>query len=500
MSRAARDPIRTRIDANVFNYYRVPAEARIERCDPLALVSPDRLDLMARYVFVRQREQGWAVGWGTSIYRHLLESWNAEFRDGDGRKSSFTDYLRHFTALIDDVSLNGYDQARGLVPYTGNTVVDDAHRLATALYFNQPVDAVRLEGPVQKQDAAALLRIGMSAAVVEQLVNEYLTLDEDCYATVFFPAPWAEVNAALSLLAEKAHIIHAKDISLTEQGRRNLIELLYGHEPWWNVDLLDRFVRLRFPNGGDAKVVFVKTPPGEGSRPTKEHVRQAFPGLHYVHMNDTHRETRWIGDLVLNPTGVKFLNLRPTFQPKRFRKLLAEYEGALGAAANPAAYCIDSGAVLAAFGLRDCNDVDYIVPQQSFPLLSGGELACHNDEYREFQIPVDELVFNPAYHFSYKGVKYLSLETVLLFKSFRGAKKDLRDCRLIMEARPREPVGDRVRRSVRASYGELRAWLPQLPAKTAETLRQTLPPPLFRGVRYVFRTGRSAIRAVRGRM
>src|SRR5690606_37551016 len=116
-----------------------------------------------------------------------------------------------------------------------------------------------------------------------------------------------------------------------------------------------------------------------------------------------------------------------------------------------AAYCIDSGAGLAAFGLRDCNDVDYIVPQQSCPLLGGGELACHNDEYREFQIPVDELVFNPAYHFSYKGVKYLSLETVLLFKSFRGAKKDLRDCRLIMEARPREPVGDRVRRSVRAS-------------------------------------------------
>lgn len=499
MRRPALELIRTRVDANVFNFYRVPAAACIERRDPLTLLSPDRLDVMVRYIFVRQRQLGWAVGWGTSVYRHLLESWNAEFEDGDGRKSSFPDYLRHFTALIDDVALNGYDRERGLIPYTGSTIVDGAHRLATALYFRQAVDAVQLEGPPQKQDAAALLRIGMSTTVVEQLVNEYLKLNADCYAAIFFPASWDEMNTALNLLAEKAKVVLSKDISLTEQGRRNIIELLYGHEPWWKPDLLDEFVRLRFPNGGDGKVVFVKTPPGEGSRPTKEHVRKAFPQPHYVHMNDTRRETGWIGDLLLNANGVTFLNLRPTWQPKRFCELLAEYEERLGDVSDPSAYCIDSGAVMAAFGLRDCNDIDYIVPQRSFPSLGAEDLACHNNEYIGFQVPVDELIFNPAYHFSYKGVKYLSIDTVLSFKRFRGARKDLRDCRLIMEARPREPVADRARRSIRAAYGEWRAWLPQLPAKTADTLRRTLPPPLFRGVRYAFRTGRSAIRAIRGR-
>ncbi len=176
------------------------------------------------------------------------------------------------------------------------------------------------------------------------------------------------MNTALNLLAEKAQVVHSKDISLTKQGRRNLIELLDGHEPWWKPDLLDEFVRLRFPRGGDAKVAFVKVPRGEGARPTKEHVRKALPQLHYVHMNDTSQETGWIGDLLLKANGVTFLNLRPIWQPERFRKLLAEHEQRLGAVANPPDYCIDSGTVMAAFGLRDCNDVDYIVRNGAFRL------------------------------------------------------------------------------------------------------------------------------------
>jgi hypothetical protein len=64
MTQQAPHPVRARIDANVSNYYRVPAKACIERCDPLMLVSLDRLDLVVRDIFVRQRELGWALGWG----------------------------------------------------------------------------------------------------------------------------------------------------------------------------------------------------------------------------------------------------------------------------------------------------------------------------------------------------------------------------------------------------------------------------------------------------
>jgi hypothetical protein len=72
MTQQAPHPVRARIDANVSNYYRVPAKACIERCDPLMLVSLDRLDLVVRDIFVRQRELGWALGWGTGVSRHLI--------------------------------------------------------------------------------------------------------------------------------------------------------------------------------------------------------------------------------------------------------------------------------------------------------------------------------------------------------------------------------------------------------------------------------------------
>ena len=435
MSTSVEQSIRERIDGNVFNFYHLPKDPCIERIDPLKLLSPNRLDVMGRYVFARQWALGWGVGYGTQVYRRLLGSSNPEFIDGDGRKRGFADYLRQFSTLIDDISENGYDPARGLIPYVDSSIVDAAHRLAAALYFRQPVDAVRLDGRPPITNAAALVNSGLGVFAAEQLVTEYVRLDTGSYSATFFANRPAEQRQALKLLGERAEIIHIKDVALSDMGRRNINRLLYGHNTWWNEEIVERFVDLRFPHGGNITTAFFRIDPNDDPRPVKEHVRQAFNDTHWVHVNDVHEETVWVAEALLNPNGIDYLNLAPDRRPPTFDRLVRGYEAEIRATGQADCYCIDSGAVLAAFGLRDCNDLDYIAPLASMARLSGEDISSHMEEYAAFPVAVDDLIANPAFHFSWKGTKFLALHAVLLFKHLRASEKDLQDQILILKAK-----------------------------------------------------------------
>lgn len=482
------DKIIEGIEANVWNYYDLSADEKILSVPARALLSPDRLDVLARYIFVKQRNLGWGVGWGTSVYRHYLETCNADFIDGDKTKNSFSDYLRSFSRLSDNVALEGWNLDKGLLPHVDGAVVDGAHRLSVALYHDETVEAVQLTGRKQIHSAAALLEIGISPVIVEQLVNEFIALDEDTFAAILFPSRFTLQENAVNRIGELAKVIYTKDVALTDQGRRNVIELLYGHEPWWKTDLLDEFVNLRFPQGGSITAVFFKTNSGQTSRTVKEHAREVFPAIHFVHANDTHLETRWIADSLLNPNGIQYLNLRPTIQPPHFRELLNEFQSRLAKDKAPENYCIDSSAVMAAFGIRDCRDLDYITPEVRTPKLDDdSRISWHNEEYLKFPIPVDELVANPAHHFVYKGIKFMALDTVMFFKRHRWSDKDMVDCRLILDARYKISLRDRFTAKRKQMKREISYFLQIMPAETAKVLKRILPTSAFQSLRQMYR-------------
>ncbi|MCS4242926.1 hypothetical protein M2418_002457 [Rhizobium sp. BIGb0125] len=482
------DKIIEGIEANVWNYYDLSADEKIVSVPARTLLSPDRLDVLARYIFVKQRNLGWGVGWGTSIYRHYLETCNADFIDGDKTKSSFSDYLRSFSKLSDSVAVEGWNFNKGLLPHVDGAVIDGAHRLSVALYHDGTVEAVQLKGQKQVHSADALLRIGISPNIVEQLVNEFISLDEETFTAILFPSQLNLQDAAVHRIGEFAKIIYTKDVALSDQGRKNVIELLYGHEPWWKTELLEDFVNLRFPQGGSITAVFFKANAGQTSRTVKERAREIFPAIHFIHANDTHQETRWIADCLLNPNGIQYLNLRPTVQPPRFRELLDDFRSRITSDKSPGNYCIDSSAVMAAFGIRDCRDLDYITPEvRTTKLADDSRISWHNEEYLKFPIPVDELVANPAHHFVYKGVKFMALDTVMFFKRHRWAEKDIEDCRLILEARYKISFRDRFATKRKRLKREISYLLQIMPAETAKLLKRILPTSAFQALRQMYR-------------
>lgn len=427
--------IESRLDANIFNFYSLPSGHSLERRSALSLLSPNRLDIVARYIFVRQYMLGWGISWGTRVYRELLESSTPTFADGDGRKTSFTDYLSNLAGLATSMSREGYDVSRGLIPYVGNTVVDGAHRVAAAIHFGHDVEAVRVQGPPQVMDASSLLTFGLSETTVDNLACEYARLDKGTFVAVLFPSTQRQWAEALDLIRSNAEIVHQREIALTDVGRRNLIKLLYGHEPWWDGSHTEQFVDLRFPRGGGVAAVLFKTRNGAHSRPVKQFARKAFPADHYVHMNDTHQETVWIMDALFNRNGRSYINQAEASSTPRFAEFEQRFRLLRDSRPELEYACIDSGGVLAAFGLRDSNDLDFIVPTRQMALslhdLPEG-MDCHNDEYGAFHVPVDDIIASPHHHFRYKGVMMMGLDSVMLFKKWRNGEKDRQDIRLIV--------------------------------------------------------------------
>ena len=92
-------------------------------------------------------------------------------------------------------------------------------------------------------------------------------------------------------------------------------------------------------------------------------------------------------------------------------------------------FCVDSSAVLSAYGLRDCRDIDFL-HKENIGYLSA-DISCHNEEEKHYSDTRGETIHNPSKHFYLFGVKFAGIEVVKQMKINRGEDKDKVDVKLI---------------------------------------------------------------------
>jgi hypothetical protein len=134
--------------------------------------------------------------------------------------------------------------------------------------------------------------------------------------------------------------------------------------------------------------------------------------------------------MIFNSNSICFINKQDLRKSTpRFDELLSEYDSL------PAhdERCIDSGGVLAAYGLRDTGgDLDYLyradgIHQRESP----GRISNHLSQSQFFTESIDEIITNPQKHFYYLGHKFATLDVVRNMKIRRSEEKDKQDIYLI---------------------------------------------------------------------
>lgn len=199
----------------------------------------------------------------------------------------------------------------------------------------------------------------------------------------------------------------------------------------------------------------------------KREIREAVKIGYAMHINDSHDETVYLGNIVFNENSIDALRYSDTEARKKlhnFNEYTALLKERLGN--NLDRIVVYNSAVLSAYGLRDCGDIDFLhdprtqIPHNPHPQLSNqnqffkrlyviledwngkhfiledcpnAHLNVDLDNTNLFQtkISIDTLLYNPNFYFYFHGIKYATLDFMHYFKKKRGREKDLRDVALI---------------------------------------------------------------------
>lgn len=169
----------------------------------------------------------------------------------------------------------------------------------------------------------------------------------------------------------------------------------------------------------------------------KSHIRDLF-GINNasVHFTDIHSEAKKIARIVFHSESLRFYNhAEPTFFGQ-FESFLSLYKQWLQKEdLNAEYFCIDGSAVLSAYGLRDCMDLDFLhfeYSEEELHPIGAPAVNSHNHHaIYYYDHSIDNIIFCPDNHFYYQGVKFASIDVIKRMKIKRGEAKDHRDVSLI---------------------------------------------------------------------
>lgn len=399
------------------------------------LLTPSRLDVMAKYIYAVHRKLGGNASWGLHVYREHLRVWNQFVEVDASGKSSFDAYCRSFDDLLVGMARLGFDPTQGLVPVgSDGTIIDGAHRVAAALAYECFVDIVKFRYHPPRYDYTYFSERGLDGEVLDEMALQYCRLDSRVRVAVIFPVGKGMDEQVSSILEGSRMEVCTKSVSFTKSGRANLIRLLYKDEPWVGDGAtltpgLLQHIENRFIGFEPVKFVFMVGEDEASNRTAKERVRGLFNlGNDPIHISDTHEQTVAVAESILNANSIHFLNNAKATSFKEFFALFSAYKEWIRVAGHESSrFCVDGSSVLAAYGLRDANDLDYLYLGDVAPDSPDALIACHNSEVAHYSVGINELVLNPRNHFYFYGMKFVALHRIREMKVHRAEPKDIGD-------------------------------------------------------------------------
>lgn len=410
------------------------------------LLTPERLDVLARLDFVEGHLRGRQNTWSQLLYRDLLETTTpfSDF-DEDGVKFSIGDYERSFGGLIDSLQSQGFNSELSKIPINSRGVINGAHRLAACLVLGI-VPSVEASDDEQAThySFSGLAKAGLSQDQTDYLAWRYTQKKTLTRALLFNNISNSDYKKCLVHLRKKTGMpeVYSGELVLSEIGKRRLLQLAYGHLDWWDDSLIEKLLAERYLGKEQRNYFVLISTVREGDAlALKQDLRNLLGkrlGLdRQIHGTDNHHETLRIAECLLNKNSRQFLNLAPIGAEYRLLSEFSEigmqpnYEGNLD-------WCIDGGSVLEMFGLRPASDVDYITG--SAVSLRFPTADFHNPLYKSESMNPDEVIYDPSKHFRFAGMKFASLAELAARSIRKGNPKSIADLVLIGQTLSSNPA------------------------------------------------------------
>ncbi|HIL25849.1 MAG TPA: glycosyltransferase family 2 protein, partial [Nitrospinaceae bacterium] len=414
------------------------------KVDARKLLNSNRFDISAKTLYARNKVKKTNSTFAVELYIEHLKVWN-NLREIFPPKQGSEMYINSFDSLLYDIEKNGFISSKGKVPVINGSAINGAHRIASCITHDKEVDIY--EGAPHEGQGGCdykyfknkrdFVKEGLAEVYLDEMALEFCRNKENLFTITLFPSHDYPIENLVSMVKNKYGVIYKKEVELTANGKFNYVHNLYHDESWigsreTNYPGVSAKTQLCFSKGSKICTMLVEEDNRENLVKFKDHLR-SFCGVqnHSVHINDTQEETWRIASSIFNANSIHFLNHRKVNFFPNFESFFGRYQQLLREREDREDFCVDSSAVLSAYGLRDCRDLDFLHLNAISDLYQ--MIECHNAESHHYRVAKNEIIYNPRNHFYLHGMKFASAQTVRDMKIFRNEEKDGRDVSLMRQ-------------------------------------------------------------------
>ena len=408
---------------------------------------PTRFDIGAKYAYALFRERGINCNWALDVYKRHLEVWNG-FKEYDTPdKNTFQKFVDCFHTLLDSIKSDGFDDAHPIPMSATGLVLNGIHRAAACILYDvEPslyisTDTLEYGGwQHSKFDYKVFQTLGLEKKYTDYMALEYVKLNPKSYVFLVFPSVKGD---ALDIINKYGSVIYKKEITLTPTGAYNLIRQLYRGESWvtedsngFSVAAYNKAMACWYNSTTEPMKMYIADfDTFELSKTCKTEARRFLnmetPNRilnHSCHTTDNHEESVRISRVLLNDNSIHFINKMNIVHNEQYESWLKMYKKYISDHNwNTDDFCITASGVLTMYGLRDCNDLDYLHHYPDQQIKAHPLIHSHEVELNKYTLEKDDIIYNPTNYFYFDDIKFASLDVIRGLKEKRSEPKDVID-------------------------------------------------------------------------
>jgi hypothetical protein len=400
------------------------------------LLTWKRLDLAFRTFYLEYKDKN--IELAERIYIEVIRAQTlGTFNEiGNEHKIDPSYFIKSFNETYESIKANGFNMSKGLIPLSKTkTILNGAHRVASAIHLNTSVSCVDTEEHDMIADFKYFNKINVSEEILDTVVLKFLEDTKNTYVAFLWPS--GKKNYKLSE-SKFSNIVYKKKIKLSSRGGFNLLFELYKHMDWIgnqenNYVGIQKKLRECFTEFKEFIIVIFQAKTLEKVRNLKDEVRDINKiGYSSIHITDTKEECIRISRLILNPNGIHFLNFSNPFRSKYLKSQLELFQYfLLKNNIDPQNIVLDSGILLSLYGLREAQDIDYLLDDNLEISMPFENIEQHDEVLKYYQEEKVNLIYDSKNFFYYNGIKFIAFNLLYFMKKNRNEVKDINDTKLM---------------------------------------------------------------------
>jgi hypothetical protein len=403
-----------------------------------------RFDLIVKQEYARNFDRR-DTSFFCDLYLSHIRAFNNFFELSTPMKRTPEDYLQAFEQTLRSLKERGFVPSLGMIPIDEHFQLQDgAHRTAICALLEGQLVAARVPAPkIRDYDYRFFRRRGMPERYLDYAALQYVRANPKARVVTLHAVNSRDKDPEVeTILNRHGTVFYKKTCQLDLNGYVNLKKLTYAGEKWIGTPLngyrgARRHADSSFgPHTLRAYVFVCDT--AEMAIAAKGEIRQLVGSVtrkHTVHITDTSEEAIRLAEALLNDQSLLALSSRPErFESPRLDERLVALRQLLETqGVDPLSVCVAGSGPMNALGLRESNDFNILSIEALDPAaIDDNSITMHDGTLEYYPVGKEDLILNPANHFFYNGLKFISIRALASMKKARGSEpKDSDDLRLI---------------------------------------------------------------------